>query len=63
MEDEEQPLIRALPRAASQQRRHERTLFVHWLAAAVDGADKRLLAALFRALEASLASGRRTSAC
>ena len=57
MEDEEQPLIRALPRAASQQRRHERTLFVHWLAAAVDGADKRLLAALFRALEASFGFG------
>ena len=48
---------RAAPRTSSQQRRHERTLFVHWLAAAVDGADKRLLAALFRALEASFGFG------
>ena len=48
---------RAPPRTSSQQRRHERTLFVHWLAAAVDGADKRLLAALFRALEASFGFG------
>ena len=27
---------RAAPRTSSQQRRHERTLFVHWLAAAVE---------------------------